>query len=408
MSKFNPFTPNNPVHSNMFIGRAPEFDAIDRALAQALGGNPSHILILGERGIGKTSLLNVAGLFARGGYTWNDRKHNFLVARISLNENICLVDFAINLRNSIQREIDKENPGVASLKKAWDFLSRFEAAGIAYKHEESIKNNAQIIQEFAFSLVDTIKSLKDSAQKDGLVILIDEADKASLDLSLGSSLKSITETLAAEDCNNILFVVTGLPGTRDVLTKSHESSLRLFQEFNLGPLLKDETITVIESGLQEAKKISGKETQITDEAKDLIYVFSEGYPHFVQQIGYSVFEVDEDGLIDKGDVNTGVFAERGAIKLIGDRYYAKFFYKDISVESQREILSIMAEKWNDWITKKEIKEKFSNKEKTLDNGVRSLIEKGIIIPREGFKGQYRLQWASFAFWIKNHRKTGRQ
>jgi hypothetical protein len=51
----------------------------------------------------------------------------------------------------------------------------------------------------------------------------------------------------------------------------------------------------------------------------------------------------------------------------------------------------------------EIKTKFSGKETSLTNGLHALREKGIIIPREGFKGQYRLQWASFAFWIKNHK-----
>ena len=415
MAKINPFTPNNPVHRDMFAGRIAEITAIDKGLLQASYGNPTHILLLGERGIGKTSLLNVGSIFAKGEFTWADNKHNFLVVRISLNENMCLADLAIYLKNVIEREINKEHDKLLGvIKKAWNFVNRFEAAGISYRKEESDKNSAQIIQEFIYSLSDTVKSIKNpllptAEKKDGLIILIDEADKASKDLHLGSFLKILTETLVAEKTNNILFIVSGLPDARNALSDSHESSLRLFQEFDLGPLSQKETVQVITNGLAEVEKNSGIKIVIDPKAQESIYIFSEGYPHFVQQIGYSVFEVDNDNHISDEDVNKGVFMQHGALELIGDRYYVKPFYKDIAVESQREILTIMAaEKRNDWITNKEIKQKFSGKETALNNGLHALREKGIIIPREGFKGQYRLQWASFAFWIKNHKKTERR
>ncbi|MBU1039236.1 AAA family ATPase [Patescibacteria group bacterium] len=414
MIKVNPFTPNSPVHKDMFAGRKSEIDAIDKALLQTAHGNPTHLLLLGERGIGKTSLLNAADFFARGDVLWEaERKHNFLVSRVSLNENITLVDLAISLKNSIERELDKEYPQIALIKKAWNFLSRFEAVGISYKKDESNKNNAQIIQDFIYSLSDTLKLIQNKSlsvkdKKDGLVILIDEADKASKELFIGSFLKNLTETLVRESNNNILFIVSGLPNTRNILSDSHESSLRLFQEFDLGPLSSEETSQVINNGLKESKKTSNIDTVINKDALISIYAYSEGYPHFVQQIGYSVFEADTDNIISIEDVKKGVFMNHGALELIGDRYYVKPFYKDINVESQREILTIMAEKWNDWIKKTDIQKNFSGKKTALNNGLRALKEKGIIIPREGYNGQYRLQWASFAFWIKNHKKTERR
>ena len=59
----------------------------------------------------------------------------------------------------------------------------------------------------------------------------------------------------------------------------------------------------------------------------------------------------------------------------------------------------MAEKWNDWVTRNEIKEKFTGKEDALTNGLKALRDKHIIISKEGTKGEYRLQWLSFALWI---------
>src|SRR3989344_4715511 len=305
MTKVNPFTPNSPAHSGMFIGRIFEVDRIEKALVQTKHSNPTHLLLLGERGIGKTSLLNVAEMFARGEFQWGDYKHNVLAVRLSLHDGMELVDFAIALKKAIEREINKDNPELALFKNAWKFLSRFEGAGFSYRKEESRAGATQLIQEFIYSLIDLVKSIKDPSimeKKDGLVILLDEADKASQGLRLGEFLKSLSEALISENCNSVLFILTGLPNVTDVLLNSHQSSLRLFEELNLNPLSKEETALVIQRGLNTVLEKSGQEIVVDPEAYEGIYFYSEGYPHFVQQIGYSVFEIDRDNKITKEDV----------------------------------------------------------------------------------------------------------
>jgi Cdc6-like AAA superfamily ATPase len=64
--KFNPFVPNGIAFPVMFTGRHDEICAIEQALFQAKNSNPQHILISGERGIGKSSLLYYADLIANG------------------------------------------------------------------------------------------------------------------------------------------------------------------------------------------------------------------------------------------------------------------------------------------------------------------------------------------------------
>lgn len=60
----------------------------------------------------------------------------------------------------------------------------------------------------------------------------------------------------------------------------------------------------------------------------------------------------------------------------------------------------MSNEWNGWITKTEIRKQFKGADKTLDNGLHALKMRNIILHEEGSRGRYRLQWASFAFWIK--------
>lgn len=413
-NKFNPFQPNSPAYTGMFVGRTREIQSIAKSLFQTKNGNPSHILLMGERGIGKTSLLSLANNFAKDEINWDDEKYNFLTVQINLTDKMSMVNFAINLKNRIDRELKKINPEITLIKKCWDSILQIEACGIKYnKSEQNESEESQICDKFIYSLVDTVKKLTQDTlktdvgltqKKDGLVILIDEADRAGQTLDLGSFLKNLTETLNIENCKNILFILAGLPNIHKILEESHESSLRLFQEFELTPLSEDEVKEVIEKGIKEANKKSELQVAINRDALDLIYFYSEGYPHFVQQIGYSAYDINDDETISAEDIKKSFFMKGGALDLIGNRGYKKLYYADISVDSQREILNIMAERWNMWVSRAFIKEKFSGKDITLDNGLRALKDKSIILIKEGSRGQYRLQWASFAFWIKNQQE----
>lgn len=410
VQRLNPFQPNSPVYSGMFVGREREILRVNDILCQTKSNNPTNILLVGERGIGKSSLLLVINFFSKGELHLTNAKHDFLTIRISIDKNTTLVDLARKLNNAIEREFNNINKALDSIKKAWQFLQRFEVAGVKYKSETTSSDTSSLIDSLIYSIADTVKDTTCSTttteiglvkQKDGIVILIDEADNASEQLELGTFIKSLSETLIAEKCNKVLIILAGMPRLREVLITSHESSLRLFEEFELTPLSNEEVKKIILRGLEETNKsFPDNPTTIKDEALELIVAYSEGYPHFVQQIGASTFSVDQDNIIDVEDVKTGMFIKDGALDLIGNRYYKKLYYDQINVDSYREILNIMAQKWNQWISKKEIKKYFKGKDAILTNGLKALRDRNIILSKKGAKGLYRLQWASFAFWIK--------
>ena len=63
----DPFFPNRPVEDpNRFEGREEEIDEIVDSLFQSANENPTHTIITGERGIGKSSLLLQTKLLATG------------------------------------------------------------------------------------------------------------------------------------------------------------------------------------------------------------------------------------------------------------------------------------------------------------------------------------------------------
>ena len=78
------------------------------------------------------------------------------------------------------------------------------------------------------------------ARFDGRSNLVDEADNASPQLSLGSFFKLLTERLQRRGCSHVAFGIAGLPELLTSGGQSHPSSLRLFQELVLGRLSMDE------------------------------------------------------------------------------------------------------------------------------------------------------------------------
>ena len=232
--------------------------------------------------------------------------------------------------------------------------------------------------------------------------MIDEADNAASKLNLGAFLKNLTENLIKEGNSRILIILAGMRPLINILRESHESSLRLFEQFELNPLSPDEVKRIIQNGLEESNSYSaGDRITINGDALDQIVYYSDCYPPFVQQIGYSVFSANTDSLITVEDVENGMYMSGGSLDIIGDKFYSYPYYNRISADSYRQILGIMAnKKGTDWLSKKEIGNEFKGKKTELTNGIKALRERDMILSRPGVRGQYRLPWVTFSLWIK--------
>ena len=103
-NRYNPFKPNYPIYSGLFAGRFNEIEKIDDALFQTCHGNPTNLLFIGERGIGKTSLLLLAKYFANGDIVLDKKKHNFLTIQLNINSNSTITDFIIKFNKQLKRD----------------------------------------------------------------------------------------------------------------------------------------------------------------------------------------------------------------------------------------------------------------------------------------------------------------
>lgn len=405
MNKVNPFKPNSPVSTGMFAGRLKEIELLEQSLHQAKSGNPSNILVTGERGIGKSSLMMILKDFESGTYeTLKHGSFEFLTINVMVSDTTDLITLIKLIERNIKRELGKTEAMRKYLSNAWGFVKRIKVMDSGIDDCETINDPDLIINEFAYSLAQTCQRItspeKEEKGKDGILFILDEADNAGESLRLGYFFKTITELLQQHSCFNVMFVVVGLPELTNKLLQSHESSLRIFNQIKIKELNPTDRKKVVELGLEEANRKNQETTTITEEAKNHISRLSEGYPHFIQQFSYSAFESNSDGEISADDVRHGAFDQGGAIDSIGARYYADDYHSKIKSDEYREVLSIMAESMNAWIKKSEIRDKFSGADQTLTDALAALTKRKIILKNSSARGEYRLQQRGFAIWIK--------
>lgn len=402
--KINPFKPNSPINPGMFVGRLSEIEKIESTLVQTQANQSISFLLLGERGIGKTSLLLWVKYVAEGAIPVQGKKLNFLVIETDITKETSQIGLIKKIELALRRKLANSEKARKVFGDIWNFVKKIEAAGV--KINNSSEEDLQLIfEEFSYSLSDTIKRITAKeegifdAKFDGVLILIDEADNANEKLDLGSFVKTIIERLQKEGTEKLLFGIAGLPKLKDILYKSHPSSLRLFTEINLDRLSEIDMKSVIEIVLAKTKEFNNTETIIHDEARDQLMEFSEGFPHFLQQYGYCAFELCDGKEITKENVLFGAFGENGAIEAIGNKYYRDDYYNKIQGNNYRKVLHIMAESNDEWISKKFIKSKYKGNETTLNNAITALLKRNIIVPKEGTKGEYRLKDKGFGLWI---------
>ncbi len=389
----------------MFAGRLDEIQALEKGLEQTKYSNPMHFLVTGERGIGKSSLLNYLKPLADGSIKSPDfERFNYILISIAISERMSLVTLIKLIERNIKRQVGKVEKVRNFLDDTWEFIQRIKVMDSGVDKEQSSEDPDLIIDDLAYSLSRTCSRLtapeKDEERKDGIVFFIDEADNASPELRIGYFFKVLTELLQQNGCNNIMFLAAGLPDVTEKLYSSHESSLRIFSQLKIKELSPEDRYYVIDRGVEEGNRVNDEKTTITREGKEHISTLSEGYPHFIQQFSYSAFEFNNDGEISAEDVLSGAFNPGGALDAIGSRYYASRYHEQIKSDEYREVLSIMAENMNAWTTKKYIKEKFSGSEQTLNNALQALTSRKIILRNQSKRGEYRLQQKGFALWIK--------
>lgn len=325
--RFNPFNPTQPARPDFFVGREPELTEFEKITTQTMHGSPMNMLITGNRGMGKTSLLVKFEQIARG--------MGLLVLRISNYEgNISnIADFCDYITSNLKREILSKRPVGEKFKQLQEWIATLKPT-IGWQDISLSVEKSQVIQEvFRQRLMKLWNEMKDDFK--GAVILIDEAESLQKiqDVDVLSFMREVFQRIESEAKYSI--VLAGKFNFTERMSESFSPLNRFFPCHRLVPLDDASMKNYI------LRKLTTVNVGIDDNAIKYMLEKCEGHPYVLVAIGYLLF----DSLNETEDHITGDVVIRATEKInhrLAQDFFEPMFHP--LTPKAREIITTIAKK----------------------------------------------------------------
>ena len=115
----------------MFVGRVDEIVKLESYLVQTKNENPVSFMITGERGIGKSSLLNYIKAVAEGLEGVDETRVSFLAIDTDIDWNTTQLGLVEKIKLALERALGQTEKARDFLTQSWEFLKRVEAGGFS-------------------------------------------------------------------------------------------------------------------------------------------------------------------------------------------------------------------------------------------------------------------------------------
>lgn len=256
--ELSPFRPGFGSTPPVTVGRQPEVTDFARAL-DAANGSGRTVFVTGQRGVGKTVLLNIFHEVAdsRQWLTVREQASAGFVDRLT--------------RARLPEALESHDAHQRSKSKVVGVNLPMGAGGLTVRTETT----SAFTPDLRSHLMAALELL--DAHGTGLLIAVDEVHRSNLE-----EFRQMTDALAfaiSQDAP-LAFVAAGLPASIDTIVNDDVSTfLRRADRINLGGLSDEDTRIALSVPVEQAGKT------ITAEALDLGVELSRGYPYLVQIVG---------------------------------------------------------------------------------------------------------------------------
>jgi energy-coupling factor transporter ATP-binding protein EcfA2 len=398
----NPFKPGKPVDPQYFGGREKELKTFEQYLQYSVSGNPHNLAILGERGIGKSSLLRKFDQIAA-------EERDCIVVRRELDSSI---DSLSSLVIFMLEALKSEGSSHASSKrkaasKVANFFSSYKIGVSVLGHGftlEKIDRSVAIQDYFYKELMHVWEGVKEATS--GILFLIDEAEGLQNIKGSWSFLRSVF-TRASEKEAGYMLVVSGKLNLFKGIKEIFSPMERFFTPLEVMPMTKEEVKETIANPIEQTLKV-----KVEDEAADAVFRYSGGHPYIVQTFGLFAFEEIEKA--KGGEKSTTVVDStviQNALPSVMTRLTSQLFRDRFEQTSQLErkvLLSIcklagsaIAEKKAvQGLTPPEIGKELGGeiKQNTIRLVLGRLVEKDCLVKKE--RGSYSLFTPLFSEYVR--------
>jgi AAA+ ATPase superfamily predicted ATPase len=398
--KVNPFMPDSPVIPELFVGRELEIEQIKKALHQAINDRAEHLLLVGDRGIGKSSLATYAeDLALNADKVFQLPQGRFLTVFVSTGACRDLDELCVAILDRLYRKLREASDPLS--RAISDLLSKVGGVsvgffGIKMDIAHGSKNNV-----IAGKFTPVLEALWDRARESyaALLIIVDETETLSRLEGTGSFLKSSLEQLNHDRYGRIVFIVTASPSALADFTEGHPSFPRGFTHANIPNLSRRESDELVRRALGRGVPAA----KPTDDFLFNVYHYSNGIPSFIHELGRAAFDVDSDGKLDWEDLRQGILgtsAVKGALASLEDKHFRQRYTQKILSNEYRKILHIIASFDEDVVAVSDILREYEGDENKLRAYLSVMVKRGVVEKVEGQVGQYRLPDRMFKVFLR--------
>lgn len=293
----NPYTPNAGATPDILAGRA-EYTRAFRVLLERLqrGRTEQSMILTGLRGVGKTVLLN--------GFADQARAAHWEVVELeaSKHEDTQFRQVLASLLRSALLQMSPRKRWNDRARRAAEVLSSFalsvtqEGTWTASWDVEPAEGLADH-GDLALDLTDVLVAVGEAAQDAGrgIAILIDEVQflrSAQLEALIQAMHKTVQRRLP------VTFVGAGLPQIAELAGDAKSYAERLFRFPSVDSLSAADASDAFTTPAER------EGAAFTDDAVALALAITKGYPYFIQELGYQVWEIADGPTITADDVDT--------------------------------------------------------------------------------------------------------
>ncbi len=289
----NPYSPNAGAPPPALVGR----DALLAAFAVALkriqiGRSQKSMLPTGLRGVGKTVLLNR--------FVEEARALGYLVGQIEAAESETFVEALVTEARKTLYELSAIAKIRSAVSKAFGVLKSFTLTfgltDLSVRLGVDPQVGAGDSGVLSTDLTALFVAIGEAAREEGTAVLIaiDELQYLNEEqlAAIIMAVHRITQLALP-----LLVVGTGLPQLPALAGNAKSYAERLFDYPNVGALSRDEVFEAIRRPAQAAG------IDIEDDALLRLYNITKGYPYFIQEWAYSVWNFATHSPITLDDVN---------------------------------------------------------------------------------------------------------
>ncbi|MDV3244221.1 MAG: ATP-binding protein [Nitrososphaerales archaeon] len=384
----NPFEPGKPVDPEYFGGRKRELETFREYLGYSIEGNIHNLALMGERGIGKSSLLRKFEQIA-------SEEYGCLVIRREMDAS---VDSLRSLTMFMLEAAKSEGSSrlVSRKRKAAEKVTRFferYKVGISVMGQgvsiERLERTAAVQDYFYSELMHIWEGIREGTR--GVVFLIDEAERLQGVEGSWSFLRSVLTRTSEEDAGYML-VVSGKLGLFRGIKEIFSPMGRFFTPLEVAPMKQDEVRDVLEKPLKE------RSIGIASEAARMVSEYSGGHPYIVQTFGLFAFAEAVDSPTKTVDAPMiQKVLPKVMTRLAGQVFRDRF--EDASPLERRVLLAI-AKGREDEVAPQDISALMEDGERNtaIRPALKRLVEKDCLVKKE--RGTYSFFTPLFGEYVK--------